>query len=91
MGGYLSLGGSHLFIPINGKNIIVLREGQISLYIEKVPQSNVNFIEEDMGVYSIFDDEDNTSLEQSYDYEDNMWHMHFDGECSNKVNGASIV
>jgi ribonuclease HI len=90
-GGYLSLDGSHLSIPINGKNIIVLREGRISPYIEKVPQSNVNFIEEDMGVYSIFNDEDDTSLEQPYDYEDSMWHMHFDGACSNEGNGVGIV
>jgi hypothetical protein len=34
-GGYLSLDGSHLSIPKNGKNIIVLREGRISPYIEK--------------------------------------------------------
>jgi hypothetical protein len=33
--GYLSLDGSHLSIPKNDKNIIVLREGQISL--ENVP------------------------------------------------------
>jgi hypothetical protein len=63
-GGYLSLDGSHLSIPKNGNNIIVLREGRISPYIEKVPQPNVNYIEEDMGVYSIFVDEDDTFLEQ---------------------------
>jgi len=55
--GYLSLDGSHLSIPQNGKNIIFLREGQIPPYIEKVPQTNVNYIEEDMGVYSICVDE----------------------------------
>jgi hypothetical protein len=53
-GGYLSLDGTHLSIPWNGKNIIVLREGRISPYIESVPQPNVNYIEEDLGVYSIF-------------------------------------
>jgi hypothetical protein len=53
-GGYLSLDGTHLSIPRNGKNIIVLREGRISPYIESVPQPNVNYIEEDLGVYSIF-------------------------------------
>jgi hypothetical protein len=37
MGGYLSLDGTHLFIPQNVKNIIVLREGIISPYIESVP------------------------------------------------------
>jgi hypothetical protein len=39
-GGYLSLDGTHLSIPQNGKNIIVLREGRISPYIESVPQSS---------------------------------------------------
>ena len=51
--GYLSLDGTHLSVPRNGKNIIVLREGRISPYIESVPQSSVNYIEEDLGVYSI--------------------------------------
>jgi hypothetical protein len=68
--GYLSLDGSHLYIPKNGKTIIFLREGQISPYNEKVPQPNVNYIEEDMCVYSIFFYEDDASLEQPYDYED---------------------
>jgi hypothetical protein len=56
-GGYLSLDGSHLSVPKNGNNIIVLREGRISPYIEKVPQPNVNCIKEDMGVYTIFANE----------------------------------
>jgi hypothetical protein len=62
-GEYLSLNGTHLSIPRNGKNIIFLREGWISPYIESVPQSSVNYIEEDLGVYSIFDEEDNIPLE----------------------------
>jgi hypothetical protein len=89
-GGYLSLDGTHLSVPRNGKNIIVLREGRISPYIESIPQPNVNYIEEDLGVYSIFFDEDNTTLEQ-IDLEDGMWHMHFDGSCSNEGNGAGII
>jgi hypothetical protein len=48
-GGYLSLDGTHLFVPRNGKNIIVLREGIISPYIESVPQPHVNYLEEDLG------------------------------------------
>jgi hypothetical protein len=56
IGGYLSLDGTHLSIPRNGKNIIVLREGRISPYIEITLQPNVNYIEEDLGVYSIFAD-----------------------------------
>jgi hypothetical protein len=57
IGGYLSLDGTHMFVPWNGKNIIVLRGGIIALYIESVPQPNVNYLEEDLGVYSIFADE----------------------------------
>jgi ribonuclease HI len=89
-GGYLSLDETHLSIPQNGKNIIVLTVGRISPYIESVPQPNVNYIEEDLGVYSIFADEDNTTLEQ-IDLEDGMWHMHFDGSCSNEGNEAGII
>jgi hypothetical protein len=88
--GYLSLDETHLSVPLNGKNIIVLREGRISPYIESVPQPNVNYIEEDLGVYSIFAEEDNTPLEQ-IDLNNGMWHMHFDGSCSNEGNGASII
>jgi hypothetical protein len=36
-GGYLSLDGTHLSIPWNMKNTMVLREGRISPYIESVP------------------------------------------------------
>ena len=75
--GYLSLNRTHLSIPQNGKNTIVLREGRISPYIESVPQPNVNYIDNDLGVYSIFADEENTPLEQ-IDIEDGMWHMYFD-------------
>jgi hypothetical protein len=89
-GGYLSLDGTHLSVPWNGKNIIFLREGRISSYIESIPQPNANYVEEDLGVYSIFLDEDNTTLEQ-IDLEDGMWHMHFDGSCSNEGNGAGII
>jgi ribonuclease HI len=89
-GGYLSLDGTHLSIPRNGKNIIVLREGRISPYIESVPQSSVNYIEEDLGVYSIFTEEDNIPLER-IDLEDELWHMHFDGSHSNEGNGAGII
>jgi ribonuclease HI len=89
-GGYLSLDETHLFIPQNGKNIIVLRDGRISPYIESVPQPNVNYIEEDLGVYSIFAEEDNIPLEQ-IDLDDGMWHMHLDGLCSSEGKGAGII
>jgi hypothetical protein len=71
MGGYLSLDRTHLFVPRNKKNIIVLREGIISPYIETVPQPNVNYLEEDLGVYSIFADEGDTILEP-IDFDDGM-------------------
>jgi hypothetical protein len=88
-GGYLSLEGTHLSIPWNGKNIIVLREGRISPYIESVLQSNVNYIEEDLGVYSIFTEEDNIPLER-IDLEDELWHMHFNGSHSNEGKGLVL-
>jgi hypothetical protein len=88
--GYLSLYGTHLSVPWNGKNIIFLREGRISPYIESVPQPNVNYIEENLGVYSIFFEEDNIPLGQ-INLDDDMWHMHFDGSCSNEGNGARII
>jgi hypothetical protein len=89
-GGYLSLDRMHLSVPQNGKNIIVLKEGRISPYIENVPQSSVNYIKDDLGVYPIFSEEDNIPLEQ-IDLDDDMWHMHFDGSLSNEGNGASII
>jgi ribonuclease HI len=50
----------------------------------------VDYIKEDLGVYSIFANEDNTTLKQ-INIEDGMWHMHFDGSCSNEGNKASII
>jgi hypothetical protein len=61
-GGYLSLDGTHFSIPQNGKNIIVLRQGIISSYIESVPQPNEDYLEEDLGVYSTFTDEGDTLI-----------------------------
>jgi hypothetical protein len=89
-GGYISLNGTHLYVPQNGKNIIVLREGRISPYIESVPQPNVNDLKEFLGVYSIFSDEGDTMLEPNY-FDDGMWHMHFNGSFSNEGNGADII
>jgi ribonuclease HI len=89
-GGYLSLNETHLFVPHNGKNIIFLREGRIPPYIESVPQSIVNYIKEDQGVYSIFVEEDNIPLEQ-INSDDDVWHMNFDGFLSNECNGADII
>ena len=86
-GGYLSLKETHLSLPRNGKNIIVLREGRISPYIESVSQSSVNYIEEYLGVYSIFVEEDNIPSER-VDLDYYLWHIHFDGSCSNEGNKA---
>jgi ribonuclease HI len=88
--GYLSLDMTHLSITRNGKNIIVLREGIISPYIESVPQSSVNYIEEDLGVHSIFAEEDNIPSER-IDLDDDLWCMNFDGSHSNEGNGAGII
>jgi hypothetical protein len=78
-------------LPKNGKNTIVLREGYILPYIESLPQSNVNYIEEDLGVYYIFLEEDDDSVLPSSELEDEMWHMHFDGAYSSEGNGACII
>jgi ribonuclease HI len=50
----------------------------------------VNYIEEDLGVYYIFVEEDNTPLER-IDLDDGMWHMHFDGSFSNEGNKDGII
>jgi ribonuclease HI len=41
-------------------------------------------------VYSIFHDEGDTTLEQ-INFEDDMWHMHFNGSCSNEGSGDGII
>jgi hypothetical protein len=81
---------THLSMTRNGKNTIVLREGRISPYIENVPLSSVNYIKEDLGVYSIFSEEDNIPLEQ-INLDDDMWHMQFYGSHSNEGNGDGII
>ena len=55
-GGYYSMDGSHIIIPKGPKNIIIYREERIVPYIENPPQSDINFVEMDLGVYSIFDE-----------------------------------
>jgi hypothetical protein len=44
-----------------------------------------------MGVYSIFVDGNDAPIEQPKDYDDGMWHMHFDGACSSEGNRESII
>jgi hypothetical protein len=86
----LSLYGSYLYIPKYGNNVIVLREYCISPYIERVLHLNFNYVEESMGVYSIFIEEDDVP-HKKFNYDDIFWHMHFDGACSNKGNGVGII
>jgi ribonuclease HI len=50
----------------------------------------VNYIKEDLGVYSIFAEDDNIPLEQ-INLDDGMWHIHFDGSCSNEGNRVGII
>jgi hypothetical protein len=50
----------------------------------------VNYIEEDLGVYSIFAEEDNIPLEH-IDLDDGMWHMHLDGSFSSEGNIDGII
>jgi hypothetical protein len=50
----------------------------------------VNFIEEDMGVYSIFLEEDNNSITPPLDLEDGMWNMNFYDSCSSECNGGIV-
>jgi hypothetical protein len=90
MSGYIFLDGTHLSIPRNGKNIIVLREVIISPSIKSIPQPNINYLEENLGVYSIFVDEGDIILEP-IDFDDGMWHMHFDGSFSNEGNRVEII
>jgi len=53
-------------------------------------QSSVNHIKENVGVYSIFVEEDNIPLERT-DLDKNLWHMYFDGSCSSEGNGDGII
>jgi ribonuclease HI len=56
-----------------------------------VPQLHVNYIEEDIGVYSIFLKEYNDYIVQLPDPKDGMWHMHFNGACSSEGNRVGII
>lgn len=76
-------------LPKNGKIIIVYREGCIFLYIEGLPQLHVNCVEEDIGVYSFFTEDEMPPPMETHQ-EDQVWHLHFDKASSNEGNGASI-
>ena len=88
-GGYLNLDGSHLSIPKDVNNIIVLKEDHSSPYIEKFFQLNVNYLEESLGVYYIFTEEDDMPHEK-FDYDDEMWHMQFDDASASKEMGPVL-
>jgi len=90
-GGYIALDGTQTSLPKNGKNIIILWEGRITPYIESLPKTHVNYIEEDMGVCSIFLEEDNDFVSPPPYPEDGMWHMDFDGACLSEGNGVGIL
>lgn len=47
-----------MILPKNGKNIIIYREGLIMTYIENIPEPHVNYVEEDIGVYSLFTEDE---------------------------------
>jgi hypothetical protein len=88
--GYMSMDGTHMSLPKVGKNIIVLCEGLISPYIERILQPHANYIEYDNGVYYIFIKEE-SFVALSVDPNGHIWHMHFDGACSGEGKGVGIV
>jgi len=64
--------GIHIIILKGPKNIIIYCEEHIVPYIENIPQLSVNFIESNLGIYSIFleDEVENTkspSVNESHD------------------------
>ena len=80
--GYMPMDGTPLSLLKVGKNIIILQGGWISPYIVSFYWPYVNYIEEDIGVYSIFLEEYNDPIPLPIDPYDNIWHMHFDKACS---------
>lgn len=86
--GYLSLGGIDITIPKNSKNIIILKEGRISPIIKGLPQPHINYIEQEMGLYSLFTQEDIPSPPQPQ-FNDQHWYLHFDGTSSFEGNSES--
>ena len=89
--GYISLDGPHMSLPKDGNNTIVLMGIRISPYIENLPQPKVNFIEIDLGVYTIFLEEDDDPIVPNSELEDEIWNMHFYGSNLRDSIGASIV
>ena len=89
--GYISLYGSHMSLPKNGKNIIVPREDRICRYIEIVPKPHVNYIEQSFGVYFIFCEDDDEYVVCCINPKDAIWNMHFDCFRLNEGNGEDIL
>jgi len=91
-GGYYSIDGSHIIVPKGPKNIIIYHEERIVPYIESPPQSNVNYLETNLGVYSIFDenDTDDSECKPAILLNNDMWYVHFDGASSKDGSGAGI-
>ena len=90
-GGYYSMDGSHIIVPKGPKNIIIYQEERIVPYVENPPWSEINFVEIDLGVYSIFDETEEQSVNKSSDLVDNdIWYMHFDGASSKDGSGVGI-
>lgn len=93
IGGYYSMDGSHTMIYRGTKNIIVYREDRIVPYIENHPQPSVKCIKEDLGIYSIFNEEE-TNHQTIGNVTPNLnlnRHNFFDGASSQDGNGVGIL
>jgi len=57
-----------------------------------LPQPTVNSIESDLGIYSIFAEEDTCEEDNPNPWKDSyeIWHLFFDGAASSEGNGARI-
>ena len=84
MGGYYSMDGTHIIIPMGPKSIIVYREERIVPYIENLLNPFVNFIEDDLGIYSIFAEEETKEINNESNSHDSqeIWQLLFDGVAS---------
>ena len=56
--GYYSMDGTHIIIPHCPKNVLVYIEDRTMSYIENLLEPSVNHIEDDLGIYSIFTEEE---------------------------------
>lgn len=72
-------------LPKDGKNIIFLMEGGIFPYIENFLQPHVNYIKQDLEVYSLIIEQESLPL-SPVNKNDQVWHKHFDNASSNEGN-----